>query len=109
MKKGRAGTRLTVVCREPDRERIVETLFAETPTIGCRWHRVERAECARETVIVETRFGSLPVKVARWKGRVVNRKPEHEACAEAARRHGVPLRSVLEAVSCALPSPEEPR
>jgi uncharacterized protein (TIGR00299 family) protein len=109
MKKGRAGTRLSVLCREDERERLVDALFAHAPTIGCRWHRVERAECSREIVDVETRFGPIPVKVASWKGRIVNRKPEHEACARAAARHGVALRSVLEAVSCALPPTEEQR
>lgn len=106
-KKGRSGLRLSVLCREADREALVDALFEETPTIGCRWHRAERAECERETVEVATPYGRLPVKVARWKGRVVNRKPEHDACLAAARAHSVPLKSVLDAVSSALTREEE--
>jgi hypothetical protein len=81
----------------------VDALFAETTTIGCRWHSVERAECEREWVSAETPHGRVRVKLARWAGRVVNRKPEHDDCVEAARRAGVPLKDVVAAALAACP------
>jgi uncharacterized protein (TIGR00299 family) protein len=108
MKKGRPGTRVTVLVAEPRRDAIVEALFRETTTIGCRLHRVERVECERETVPVATPWGSVRVKIARWAGRVVNRKPEHDDCLALARAASVPLKDVVAAALAATPPEAEP-
>lgn len=99
MKKGRAGTRLCIVATEGTRERLLELLFRETTTIGCRIARVERAECERAVRDVTTPFGPVRVKVASWRGRIVNVKPEHDDCLAAARRLGVPLKDVVASAS----------
>jgi uncharacterized protein (TIGR00299 family) protein len=101
MKKGRSGIRLTVVAPVGARERLVDALFEETTTIGCRWHVVRREECEREVRSVATPWGPVRVKVARWKGRIVNRKPEHDDCAALAAGAGVPLKDVAEAARAA--------
>ncbi len=49
---------------------------------------------ARETVVVETRYGELPIKVARDGDAIRNASPEYEACAAAAKAHGVPVKLV---------------
>ena len=112
MKKGRVGTRLGIVCPASSRERVIDALFAETTTIGCRWHEAHRAECERSVVTVSTPHGSIRIKVARWNGRIVNRKPEHDDCLAAARRQGVPLKDVVvgaQAAAAALaPEDREP-
>ena len=51
----------------------------------------------REHVEVDTRFGRIPVKVARMNDRTVNAAPEYEACRAAARAHGAPLKEVFAA------------
>ena len=94
MKKGRSGVRLTILCTEATREELIDALFHETTTIGCRWHAVRRAECEREVVEVSTPYGPIRMKRSRWRGRVVNEKPEHDDCVAAARRHGVPVSRV---------------
>lgn len=99
MKKGRAGTRLALLCPAEARAALVDALFSETTTLGCRWHAVERAECAREIVTLGTPHGPVRAKVARWGGRVVNARPEHDDCLEAARRAGVPFKTVLAAAA----------
>jgi uncharacterized protein (DUF111 family) len=48
-------------------------------------------------VEVETAYGSIPVKVAEGPFGPPQRKPEFEACAAAARVHGVPVREVMQA------------
>ena len=102
MKKGRSGVRLSILANASAREALVDLLFAETSTIGCRWHRVERAECARRVVTLDTPHGPIRVKLATWKGRVVNAKPEHDDCLAAARRSSVPLKAVVNDVLAAL-------
>lgn len=106
MKKGRGGTRLSILCTADERPALVDALFAETTTIGCRWMPVRRAACTRETVTVETAHGPVSVKLARWQGRIVNWKPEHDDCVDAARRHGVPVKVVVSAALAALGLPD---
>jgi uncharacterized protein (TIGR00299 family) protein len=111
MRKGRAGLRLTLVAPAGARERLVDALFEQTTTIGCRWHVVRRETCERAVESVATPWGPVRVKVARWKGRVVNRKPEHDDCAALSERAGVPLKDVLAAARAAARPAEttEPR
>lgn len=95
MKKDRPGTQLTLLCRSEFRERLAELIFAETTTIGLRMHEVERRVLDRQQVLVQTRYGTISVKVARLGDRVLNSSPEYEDCRRAAEQHGVPLREVI--------------
>lgn len=94
MKKNRPATLLSVLCIPEERDRFVELLVRETPTLGIRISTVERFCLDREMSAVLTRFGEIPVKVARFEGRVVNAKPEFETLREIATREGIPLRDV---------------
>jgi hypothetical protein len=90
MKKSRPGALLRVVARPEDRERLVQIVFAETPTLGVRMHSAERRVQAREFVEVETPHGKVRMKVA---GGVA--APEYEDCRKIAIEKGVPLRQVI--------------
>ena len=57
---------------------------------------------------VETPWGPVAVKVALSGGRELRRVPEFEACAELARRAGVPVRDVLAAAAAAPADEDEP-
>ena len=96
MKKGRPAVLLQVLAPPARRDDVVAVLFAETTTIGLRFHAVERLTLAREIVEVETPYGTIAVKIATGlAGRTT--APEYESCRAAAERHGVPLRRVYEA------------
>jgi len=105
MKKNRPGLLLSVLCRPDEREKFLQMIFAETTTIGARSYQVLRRALARETVRVETQFGAIDVKVAYLNDSAnngaVNAMPEFEQCRTAAKRAGVPLREVQEAVRAA--------
>jgi pyridinium-3,5-bisthiocarboxylic acid mononucleotide nickel chelatase len=101
MKKNRPGVLVSILCRPSDGEAMHELLFAETPTLGVRSYAVRRRALEREAVTVETEFGTIAVKVARWRGRTVGATPEYEDCRAAARAHNVALRVVQEAASAA--------
>jgi uncharacterized protein (TIGR00299 family) protein len=90
MKKGRPGTRLQVVARPEDRERLAAIVFAETTTLGVRWWTAERRVQERRWVEVDTRYGRVRIKVGEctW-------APEYEDCRRLARDAGVPLKDVL--------------
>src|SRR6266571_2579240 len=97
MKKNRPGLVLSILCRPDEREKFLQMLFAETTTIGARSYEVRRRALRRETVRVETRFGSIDVKVASTSNGTVNAMPEFEQCRAAAQQFGVALREVQEA------------
>jgi uncharacterized protein (TIGR00299 family) protein len=94
MKKNRPGVLVSILCRPAERESIYKLLFDETTTIGVRSHEVGRRALARESVLVETQFGAIRVKVARSAGRVTNATPEYDDCRAAARKFNAPLRDV---------------
>ena len=101
MKKNRPGVLVSILCRPAEREAMMELLFTETTTIGARSYEVERRALERESVRVETEYGTISVKVARLRGGVTTCTPEYEECREAAGRAGVALRAVEEAARAA--------
>ena len=98
MKKNRPGVLLSVLCREGERESLMDLLFSETTTLGIRSYQVDRRALERRTVRVETQYGPIDVKVAQLNGHILKEMPEYEQCRQAARNANVPLRVVEEAV-----------
>jgi len=91
MKKGRPGTLLRVLARPEDRERLAQTIFAETSTLGLRMYTAERRVQARHWVDVETPHGKVRMKVS-TDGAYA---PEYEDCRRIAQESGVPLKHVM--------------
>jgi uncharacterized protein (TIGR00299 family) protein len=96
MKKGRPAVTISVLAEQSARERIAAVLFAETSTIGVRYHAVSRLKLTREIKDVETRWGRVRVKVSRGGGDTVTLSPEYDDCKRLALEHQVALRLVLE-------------
>jgi uncharacterized protein (TIGR00299 family) protein len=96
MKKNRPGTLLTVICPTEKLTTVTEFLLKETTTLGLRWHEEERAKADREILTIETKYGKIRFKLARWEGRVVNLSPEYEDCKRLALDKRVPLKEVFE-------------
>lgn len=97
MKKGRQGTRLSVLCRPEDRAAVVEVLLRETTTFGLRDETVRRVKLARTKREVETPFGAVTVKIGFWQEEPIKATPEYRDCAARAAESDVPLREVYEA------------
>ena len=101
MKKGRPALTLSALANDDARGAVIAAILRETTTIGVRYTKVERTTLAREKVIVDTRFGPIPIKVSRDGDAVLNAAPEYEACASAAKQHGVPVKLVFAAALAA--------
>jgi uncharacterized protein (TIGR00299 family) protein len=101
MKKGRPALALRVMCGNASAEAVMSVIFCETSSIGVRTKETVRRVLQREIVQVETEYGPIPVKVARYLGKVVNAAPEFEACRRQAKVHDVPLKQVFAAASSA--------
>ena len=95
MKKGRPGLTLGALCEPARRDQVARVLLTETSTLGVRFTAVERQALRRELVPVETRYGTVLVKVARLDGKVVNAQPEYDDCEARALECGVALKEVL--------------
>ena len=96
MKKNRPATLLTVICAPEKLSSVIEFLLKETTTLGLRWREEERAKTDREIATVETKYGKIRFKLARWGGKVVNLSPEYEDCKRLALQKGASLKEVFE-------------
>jgi len=97
MKKGRAGVQMIVLSSPELMPVLRDLLLRETTTIGLRWRMENKLALAREFVEVDTEWGKVRIKIARWpSGEVANASPEYEVCRNIARRHGVPLKRVTQ-------------
>jgi uncharacterized protein (TIGR00299 family) protein len=94
MKKNRPGTLVSIVAPPAARERLTSTVFSETTTIGVRFREMDRECLDRETVLVDTPFGRVGIKVARRNGALMNASPEFEDCARLAAESGTPVKDV---------------
>ncbi len=94
MKKNRPATLVSILCDSSKREILTELLYTETSTLGVRIKEVERACLPRETVKVETEFGKIDVKMAKYNGKIVNAKPEYEQIREIALKSNKSMREV---------------
>jgi len=96
MKKNRPGHLLTVICHSEKLPSVTKFLLRETTTLGLRWHEEERAKAEREILSLQTRYGKVHLKLARWGGTIVNISPEYEDCKRLALERGIPLKDVFE-------------
>ena len=96
MKKNRPGHLLTVICPCEKLPAVTKFLLRETTTLGLRWHEEERAKAEREIVPLQTKYGRIRFKLARWEGKVINLSPEYEDCKRLAKEKGIPLKEVFD-------------
>lgn len=94
MKKNRPATMISILCEPPKREVLTELLYTETTTLGVRIRPVERECLPRETVKVETEYGAINVKIAKFKNKIVNAKPEYDQIREIALKSNKSLREI---------------
>lgn len=96
MKKSRPGIILNVMCRESDREKILELIFKHTSTLGIREQISNRYTLKRSTEILDTSFGKVRKKISKGYG-VEKEKYEYEDLARIAKEEGL---SIAQVISC---------
>lgn len=101
MKKTRPGVNLTVLALENTVATLADIIFEETTTLGVRTHQAARITLDREIITVTTPYGTVPVKVSRLGGVILNLTPEYDAVKALAQQHGVPLRGIMEVARAA--------
>jgi uncharacterized protein (TIGR00299 family) protein len=101
--KGRPVVELRAVL-EPSRVTAVcTTIFAEGATLGLRLVECTRPEFERRTVEVATPYGTIPVRIGIFEGRVVSANPEQGAVLAASQKAGVSVATVADAAKVSAP------
>ena len=95
MKKGRPGFLLRVIT-PPSKSPIVKTIiFEETSAIGLRFRREFRQTLERQTISLETQWGSVEAKkIFTPSGVMIT--PEYDACRQVANKFKIPLQAVYD-------------
>tara|TARA_Y100000590_G_scaffold293068_1_gene330059 strand:- start:262 stop:1452 length:1191 start_codon:yes stop_codon:yes gene_type:complete len=96
MKKNRNGVLLSVLCTPDLDERIRSIINKETTTFGIRSQVVKRFASKRETILVSTEIGNIPVKLKYSDNELTTLSPEYEVCRKIAMERQIPLKDVMQ-------------
>ncbi len=96
MKKNRPATLITTICSAEKLSSVINFLIRETTTLGLRWREEERSCADREILTLQTKYGKIRFKFARWDGKPVNFSPEYEDCKRLALSHKISIKEVYE-------------
>ncbi|HEX7344391.1 MAG TPA: nickel pincer cofactor biosynthesis protein LarC [bacterium] len=96
MKKGRPGVLISVLCAPELKDPILNIIYQETTTLGVRMIHVDRTKLPRKEISVQTEYGAIKGKEARW-GDQIRRTPEFEECRRVAKEKSVSLAQVYDA------------
>lgn len=94
MKKGRLGTKLTLLVDAGKIDGLVEAVFRETSSIGVRIFPVERRVLSRKVEKVHVLGEDIGVKVAILDGEEINVQPEFSDCLAAAQKKKLPVKVI---------------
>lgn len=98
MKKCRPGTLLSVLCRQKDKEIMVQGLFKHTTTLGIREQTCSRYTLQRREETLQTPYGPVRKKVSTGYG-VTREKLEYADLAEIARSQNLSFSQAEQSVN----------
>lgn len=108
MKKGRAGTRIEVLCTADGADALEELALTATTTIGVRRTPVTRRALPRRSVVVDVDGYQVRVKLVTRPGGAVTAKPEHDDVVRVAQATGRPVASIFRDAEMAAERSSEP-
>ncbi|MGH7845972.1 MAG: nickel pincer cofactor biosynthesis protein LarC [Candidatus Binatia bacterium] len=99
MKKNRPGTLLSIIAAPSRREKLAEIIFRETSTIGIRYYPVSRMILKRTSKTLETRFGTVRIKMIEQPDGTTRATPEYEDLKRIAARKKIPLKVLYDEIA----------
>ncbi len=97
MKKNRPATLLQVLAKPADADKLTRLILMETTTLGVRRQIVARHCLVRSSQTVDTQYGPVRIKTARWGEDELRVKPEYDDCRRLAEELHLPLHVVYRA------------
>ena len=98
MKAQRPGVILSVLCEKGDIEQLQNIIFRETKTFGIRQREVSRTILDRQMISIETKYGTIQVKLGYHNGECITVSPEIKQCISSAHKHNTTINEVFETV-----------
>jgi uncharacterized protein (TIGR00299 family) protein len=98
MKKNRPGVKLSVISSHEKINELADIIFKETSTLGIRFYETKRLKLKIEKNIVQTKYGSVSVKIGLKEGKILTVSPEYEDCRKIADEHNLTLKSIYDLV-----------
>lgn len=95
MKKGRPATKLSVLCDQGLKNKLIKVILTETTSFGIRWWEVERQTLEREWITVKIQGCPVKVKLGFLEGERVQASPEYEDCKKAGVKLKLPVKEVF--------------
>lgn len=103
MKKGRIGVRFSIISQNDKLDSLVEAIFRNSTTFGLRMRRESRKILKREEKMVESKYGSVRIKVGYGKnGEILKEHVEFEDVRKICDESGLPYAKVLEEIKKSL-------
>jgi uncharacterized protein (TIGR00299 family) protein len=96
MKRNRPAVKVSALVGEADLGGVLDAFFEETTTLGVRLCESKRKKLSRESIVIETKYGQVDVKVGKLGDVIKNISPEYEDCRRIASQLGVSLKEVYE-------------
>ncbi len=96
MKKFRPAFKLCVICSSDLEQKVIDTIFSQTTTLGIRREKINRYCLDREIEKVRLPYGEVEIKKGIFKGKVINISPEFESCRDLAKKTGRPLKEIYQ-------------
>lgn len=94
MKKNRPGTRIEVIARPEDLDRVTHLILTQTSAIGLRYFPCDRKVLKRDIGYADTGFGKVQVKTIHGLDGSRTRVPEYEVLKKIALEKSIPLKDV---------------
>ncbi|HEY4787064.1 MAG TPA: nickel pincer cofactor biosynthesis protein LarC [Bacteroidales bacterium] len=99
MKKTRPGTKISVLCQHTVAPSVENILLQETSTLGLRKYEVQKTMLKRDWKTVETKWGTVRVKLGLINGVTSKTKPEYVDCLRIARENNIPITDVYKEIT----------
>jgi hypothetical protein len=95
MKKSRPAQILSVLCEIDNKDKLIELILRETPSIGIRENTINRTKLKRKIVSVNTLYGDVRIKLGYIGDRLVKAKPEYDDCYNISIKYNIPYDSIV--------------
>ncbi len=98
MKKGRPGTKVSVLSFNESIEKVKQILFTHSTTLGLRILPVEKLSLERQFKKIITPIGEITMKYGFYEGKMVSAKPEYNDCIKISLQNNIPIKEVFRIV-----------
>ena len=99
MKNGRPGIILKVMADRPNLDKVIESVFQNTTTIGVRYYPVNRSVLERREFVEMTEYGEVRFKETALPDGSRRRKPESADICRISKSRGIPAWQARKAIS----------